>query len=262
MADITPNQLTEQTSVSSADLVMVYPTGGPLKKITWLNTVAQIVTDLTSTFLKRDQNLADLNSAGVARTNLGVAYGTSNGTVLEGRDNTIGNNLLVNMAAGTIKGRISTTGAPQDLTGAQVNTILPAATTSAQGPIEIATNAEVITGTDADKAVVPASLVAAFQSSLGTSGSVTLPGGLIVKWGQASLVTGPQFIDVTFATPFPTGLYTAYVTHYYGSLTTDDQNNAICYIRTQSASQIRIQRNGSGQALEPPALYNWIAIGH
>ncbi len=67
MADITPNQLTEQTSVSSTDLVMVYPTGGPLKKITWLNTIIQIVTDLTPTFLRRDQNLADLNSAGVAR---------------------------------------------------------------------------------------------------------------------------------------------------------------------------------------------------
>lgn len=87
MADITPNQLTEQTSVASADLVMVYPTGGPLKKITWLNTVAQIVTDLTPSFLKRDQNLADLNSVGVARTNLGLGSvatlntGTSSGNI-------------------------------------------------------------------------------------------------------------------------------------------------------------------------------------
>lgn len=257
MADITPNQLTETTSVSSTDLAMVYPTGGPLKKITWLNFVVQLVSDLTPTFLRRDQNLADLNSAGVARTNLGVAYGTSNGTVLEGRDNTIGNNLLVNMSAGTIKGRAGSTGAPQDLTGAQVNAILPAATTSAQGPIEIATNAEVITGTDADKAVVPASLVAAFQSSLGNTGSVTLPGGLIVKWGRATITNTNPSVAVTFGTAFPNGIYWTHAGLYSGSATWVSIND-MPSTYNEAASGFNIGRGSTSIDRD----YRWLAIGH
>lgn len=75
MASKTYANLTTVTTTNDSDLVAVYPTGGPLKVIAWLSLVAKLVTDLTPTFLRRDQNLADLNSAGVARTNLGL--GTS-----------------------------------------------------------------------------------------------------------------------------------------------------------------------------------------
>lgn len=87
MASKTYANLTSVTTTADTDLVAVYPTGGPLKVIAWVNLVAKLVTDLTPSFLKISNNLSDLNSAGVARTNLGLgsvavlATGTTSGTV-------------------------------------------------------------------------------------------------------------------------------------------------------------------------------------
>lgn len=87
MADKTPDQLTTVTSIAGTDLAMVYPTGGPLSSIAWTNVVVQLQTDLAPTFLKSLNNLSDLNSPGVARTNLGLGTvatlntGTSSGNV-------------------------------------------------------------------------------------------------------------------------------------------------------------------------------------
>jgi len=87
MASKTYANLTAVTTTADTDLVAVYPTGGPLKVIAWVNLVAKLATDLIPTFLRRDQNLADLNSAGVARNNLGLGNvavlttGTTSGTV-------------------------------------------------------------------------------------------------------------------------------------------------------------------------------------
>lgn len=87
MANKTYANLSTVTTTSDTDLVAVYPTGGPLKVIAWVNLVAELVTDLASSFLRPSQNLADLNSAGVARVNLGlgssatVNTGTTSGTI-------------------------------------------------------------------------------------------------------------------------------------------------------------------------------------
>lgn len=87
MPSKTYDQLSAVTTADNSDLLALYPTGGPLKVIAWLNVIAQLIIDLTPTFLRRTQNLADLNSAGVARTNLGLGTaatkdtGTTSGTV-------------------------------------------------------------------------------------------------------------------------------------------------------------------------------------
>lgn len=87
MASKTYANLSTVTTTDDADLVAVYPTGGPLKVIAWVNLVAKLVTDLTPSFLRPSQNLADLNSAGTARSNLGLgssatySVGTSSGNV-------------------------------------------------------------------------------------------------------------------------------------------------------------------------------------
>ena len=87
MASKTYANLSTVTTTDDSDLVAVYPTGGPLKVIAWVNLVAQLVTDLAASFLRPSQNLADLNSAGVARVNLGlgssatVDTGTTSGTI-------------------------------------------------------------------------------------------------------------------------------------------------------------------------------------
>lgn len=72
MADKDPSQLTAATSASDPDLIVIYPTGGPMKKLTWGVMVAQVVASLGSTFLTAANNLSDLASASSARANLGL----------------------------------------------------------------------------------------------------------------------------------------------------------------------------------------------
>lgn len=72
MADKDYSQLTSATVLSDADLVAIYPTGGPLKKMTWATLKAAIITALGSSYLIVTNNLSDLASASSARANLGL----------------------------------------------------------------------------------------------------------------------------------------------------------------------------------------------
>jgi len=72
VADKTPDQLTSATSASSSDLLLIYPTGGPLKKFTFSTFMAQVITALGGTVLTAANNLSDLASASSARANLGL----------------------------------------------------------------------------------------------------------------------------------------------------------------------------------------------
>lgn len=72
MADKDYSQLTSTTSMADTDLLASYPSGGPLKKITWANFATAIASKLASTVLLAANNLSDLASASVARANLGL----------------------------------------------------------------------------------------------------------------------------------------------------------------------------------------------
>jgi len=72
MSDKDYSQLTSATVVNDTDLVAVYPTGGPLKKMTWATLKAAIISSLTGTYLTVANNLSDLASASSARANLGL----------------------------------------------------------------------------------------------------------------------------------------------------------------------------------------------
>lgn len=71
MADKDYSQLTSTSTLADTDLLAAYPTGGPLKKITWANFKTAVAASLT-TFLTAANNLSDLASASVARANLGL----------------------------------------------------------------------------------------------------------------------------------------------------------------------------------------------
>jgi hypothetical protein len=83
-----------------------------------------------------------------------------------------------------------------------------AATTSATGVVELATDAEAMAGTDTTRAVTPSNLASA--KSYATSGYQKLPGGLIMQWGRSAnlgdLVAGPQTVSLTFPLAFPTAV--------------------------------------------------------
>lgn len=83
-----------------------------------------------------------------------------------------------------------------------------AATTSATGVVELATDAEAMAGTDTTRAVTPSNLASA--KSYATSGYQKLPGGLIMQWGRSAnlgdLVAGAQTLSLTFPLAFPTAV--------------------------------------------------------
>jgi hypothetical protein len=58
--------------VADTDLLAVYPSGGPLEKITWANFAVSMAAKLSSTYLTISNNLSDLGSASTARANLGL----------------------------------------------------------------------------------------------------------------------------------------------------------------------------------------------
>lgn len=72
MSDKDYSQLSSATSATDSDLLAIYPSGGPLKKLTWATLKAQIITALGATYLTVANNLSDLTSTSSARANLGL----------------------------------------------------------------------------------------------------------------------------------------------------------------------------------------------
>lgn len=72
MADKDYSQLTSATTIADSDLLAVYPTGGPLKKVTFAVFRALFATYLGGLFLTVANNLSDVASASSARANLGL----------------------------------------------------------------------------------------------------------------------------------------------------------------------------------------------
>jgi hypothetical protein len=97
-----------------------------------------------------------------------------------------------------------------------------------------------------------------------SNGSLTLPSGIILKWGRAtSAATGLS--TVTFTTPFPTAILTAYATVAVvaGSSTNSESNDRYARVFGYTTSQVKtvtyiqkVNRDRASQA------YNWFAIGH
>ena len=71
-ANLTPDELTQATSIGNTDLLVIYPTGGPLKSVQWSVAVTQMQAALGSTYLLSANNLSDVSSPSTSRTNLGL----------------------------------------------------------------------------------------------------------------------------------------------------------------------------------------------
>lgn len=126
------------------------------------------------------------------------------------------------------------------------------ATTAAPGLIEILTNAEFNTGTDSDRAVVASN----FVKSIGASGYITLPGGLILQWGKTGLIADEGSATVTFPVAFPTACLNVSATGDTITVATTTGHHAITAI---SATQMTVRWNANS-AVSSSAY--WFAIGH
>ncbi len=91
-----------------------------------------------------------------------------------------------------------------------------------------------------------------FTASWGTNGWVRLPNGLILQWGQASLVCPYGSATVTFPVAFTSAVYFAVCGIRNGRT---QQNDGISGIST---TQMTIT---SGSDNSVTLLYNWLAIG-
>lgn len=72
MSDKDYSQLSSATTAADSDLVAIYPSGGPLKKLTFASFKALVITALGTTYAQVVNNLSDLASASSARANLGL----------------------------------------------------------------------------------------------------------------------------------------------------------------------------------------------
>ena len=81
--------------------------------------------------------------------------------------------------------------------------------TTVPGIVELATTAETLTGTDAARAITPASF--AGNSLLAATGQYQYPGGFVEKWGSQAATFNSSFLTVIFADPFVTACYGVFV---------------------------------------------------
>lgn len=99
---------------------------------------------------------------------------------------------LADMVQGTIKLRPAGggTGPPVDGTGAQAKAIIGDASATATGVVELATDAEVLTGTDTARAVTPANVTAKLASPGPIGGTAPGPGTFTAIIGTTGNFTG------------------------------------------------------------------------
>lgn len=131
--------------------------------------------------------------------------------------------------------------------------VVPDASTSTKGKVQLATNAEAQALTDALKSLTPATLAAALQGSnqsFAANGYQKLPGGLILQWGTGVIGSGTV---TTFPVAFPTACY----------LVVANALNA-CYVAQMTAIAAANFTSTSVRPLTEVAVsanYYWLAIG-
>jgi hypothetical protein len=165
------------------------------------------------------------------------------------------------ITSGTITGitdlAIADGGTGASSAAAAFNNLKQAATTSATGVVELATDAEAMAGTDTTRAVTPSNLASA--KSYSASGYQKFPGGLIIQWGVSGSVSPDANATLSLPITFPTSGLLA-VASVLNSSTTDDDTGA--RIISLSTTQITIRAEGMSASHSGTRFLNYIAIGY
>lgn len=139
-------------------------------------------------------------------------------------------------------------------------TLVPDASSSTKGKVQLAIGAEAQAMTDALKAITPATLAAAFggaNQSLSQPGYQKLPGGIILQWGYGVTAIYPgAALDISFPITFPNDV------GYSGFQISGDggANNAstVPIVVANTTSNLHVI-NTDGDTII--TAYRWFAIG-
>lgn len=141
--------------------------------------------------------------------------------------------------------------------------IKQAATESATGVAEIATQTEVNTGTDDARFVTPLKNRFGFAISLAANGYVKFPewlGGLIIQWGTTPDFSSESGQIISFPIAFPNSVFVANATTKLSSTTITADQVAQVYSITNSTLGIFMQSTSTSVTF--PISATWIAIGN
>ena len=150
-------------------------------------------------------------------------------------------------------------GAPDTATSSQYLTALwqlirTQATETVRGAVELATDAEVQTGTDAVRAVTPASLRLGFSISKAANGYIVFPtwlGGLVIQWGSVAVAQMDNY-SITFPISFP-----SLCTFVVGGWIGQDSVAGILGNTSRTVSGVAGNMNGTGSA-----TVNYFTVGY
>ena len=137
--------------------------------------------------------------------------------------------------------------------GSAFNNIKQTGTESSSGVFEVCTTAESQAQSDNTRVITAARLASALQGSnqaLGSTGYQRLPGGIIIQWGNLSVVGGGQVI--TFALAYPAVCYSVVATAGGNNAA----SNTTSFISSIGTSGFTLT-NASGTTND----WKWIAIG-
>lgn len=126
------------------------------------------------------------------------------------------------------------------------------ASTTSQGIIEIATNAEVLAGSDSARAIVPSALAALVTAT--TSGKADLVGGVTLQWGKYT--GGSNNPTVSFGTTFSNTPYSIIAQHAASSLL-----STVLWVNTVSTSSFKCDQRNSSSGGTQTGDFFWLAIG-
>ena len=124
------------------------------------------------------------------------------------------------------------------------------ATTARRGLIELATAAEAIAGTDGERAITPSTLAAAFVKEHLDTGYQKMPNRLIIQWGRALIANGDSGTTVVFPTTFPNGVKSV-------SAISMDTVSVSYRTGTTAVGSVVLKHNGNGGV----NTY-WLAVGY
>ena len=143
----------ETSSSDNAVVAFSGPTGNVIKART--STAYSVLGNSSGSISNPADITASLTNTVLWRDGGTLGFSALNGSALVNAS--ITDNKLVNMTANTIKGRLSGTGVPSNLTGANVNTILPTFTTTLKGLVPAPTTVSGKVLSDNGTWIVPSS---------------------------------------------------------------------------------------------------------